>query len=171
MNIKTFISTTLFFTTIMFISIINVAHSTEKVIATVYNDGSNTSYKLIVADQDGRGIINAYKDVYESGKKVRRDLLNPDVITQSGMVLEQRDSHVIMKLVGNNFDLELGGMMVIDTLYNGVSGERRKYEVQLAQDKDGWKLFKNGSAINEIVIQTNKIRFIGAVGIKNLVMR
>jgi hypothetical protein len=155
----------------MIVSVLNVAHSKETEIATVLNDETKTIYKLVLVDHDDRKIINVFKDVYESGKKIRRDSMNPEIISQKGMVLEERKSHIVLQLIGQNFDLELGGMLLIDTLYNGVKGERKSYDVQLAKDKDGWKLFKNGKVVKELFIQTNKIKIFGSVGIKNVVMR
>lgn len=76
-----------------------------------------------------------------------------------------------MKLKSNNFDTEQGGIVVVDTLYSGVSGERKSYEIQLAQDKSGWSLFKQGKAIKEINIKANRVMVLGTVGIKNLVMK
>lgn len=172
MNLKSIISGTAVFTLTIMISIFNVAKASEKVLATVAQDESKTTYKLIVDSADGRTIRAFYKDVYENGAKVRRDLLDPAVIMSSGMILEQRDKHVLMKLKSSDFDRDLGGRVVVDTLYNGATGERRSYEVQLAQDnKAGWALFKQGKGISQIMIQTNRVMVIGAVGIKNLVMK
>ncbi len=171
MNLKFLFSTTLLFTTIMIATILNVAHSKETEVATVLNDETKTTYKLVIVDRDDRRIVGVFKDVYELGKKVRRDSLSPEIISQKGMVLEERKSMIVLQLVGRNFDLELGGTLSIDTLFNGINGERRSYEVELARDKMGWKLFKKGTVIKELFIQTNKIRIFGAVGIKNVVMR
>lgn len=171
MNLKSIISGTALFTVAIMISIFNVAKADEKALATVSRDDSKTVYKLVVESKDGRSIRVFYKDVYEQGKKIRRDLLDPADLMKTGMILEQRDSHIVMKLKSNDFDKEQGGVVVVDTLYNGATGERRSYEVQLAQDKAGWTLFKQGKAINEIMIQTNRVMVLGAVGIKNLVMK
>ena len=159
----------------MLISVLNVAHSNELIketeIATVLNDETKTVYKLVLADHDDRKIVNVYKDVYEFGKKVRRDAMNPKIISEKGMVLEERKSHIVLQLMSQNLDLEQGGLLIVDTLFNGMTGERRNYEVQLAKDNNGWKLFKNGKAIKEIFIQTNKSRFFGSIGIKNVTMK
>ncbi len=173
MNLKSIISSTAICTVAIMISIFNVAKASEKVLATVSQDESkSTTYKLIVDSPDGRTIRAFYKDVYENGAKVRRDLLDPAVIMKSGMILEQRDKHVLMRLKSSDFDREQGGRVIVDTLYNGATGERRSYEVQLAQDnKAGWTLFKQGKGINSIQIQTNRVMVLGAVGIKNLVMK
>lgn len=171
MNLKSLISSSAVFTVIMIVSIFNVAKASEKAIATVSSDESKIVYKLVIDSQDGRGIQHFYKDVYEDGKKTRRTELDPQVLMKTGMILEQRDKYVVMKLKSDNFDLEQGGIVVVDTLYSGVSGERKTYEIQLAQDKSGWALFKQGKTIKEIQIKTNRVMVIGTVGIKTLVMK
>lgn len=171
MNLKSLISSTTIFSVAMIISIFNVASAAEQALATVSSDDSRTTYKLVVDSLDGRTIKSFYKDVYEKGTRVRRETLDPNILLKSGMVLEQRDKYVVMKLKSNDFDREQGGIVVVDTLYNGANGERRSYEIQLAQSKTGWSLFKQGKAIKEIIIQTNRVMLLGAVGIKNLVMR
>ncbi len=172
MSLKSIISSAMALAIIIIISIFNVARAAEKVIASVSQDESKTTYKLIVDSTDGRTIRAFYKDVYENSVKIRRDLLDPSIIMKSGMILEQRDKHVLMKLVSHNYDSESGGIVTIDTLYNGATGERKTYDIQLAQDnKAGWALYKEGRGINQILIQTNRVMVLGAVGIKNLVMK
>lgn len=171
MNLKSLISSSAVFTVIMMVSIFNVAKAGEKAVATVSSDENKTIYKLVIDSKDGRGIEHFYKDVYENGVKTRRTELDPEVLMKTGMILEQRDKYVVMKLKSENFDIEQGGIVVVDTLYSGVSGERKSYEIQLAQDKSGWGLFKQGKSIKEIQIQANRVMIIGTVGIKNLVMK
>lgn len=171
MNLKSLISSSAAFTVVMMISVFNVAQAAEKAVATVSSDESKTVYKLVVDSKDGRSIDHFYKDIYEDGKKIRRTELDPQVMMKTGMILEQRDKHIVMKLKSNNFDLEQGGIVIVDTLYSGVSGERKTYEIQLAQDKSGWALFRKGKTIKEIQIQSNRVMVIGTVGIKNLVMK
>jgi hypothetical protein len=171
MHLKSLVSSTAVFTILMIITIFNVARASEHVIATISRDEGNASYQLLVDAEDGRDIKSFYKDVYENGKKVRREALDPEVLMKTGMILEQREKHVVLKLKSNDFDLQQGGIIVADTLYNGASGERRSYEIQLAQSKSGWGLFRKGKTIKEILIQTNKVMILGTVGIKNLVMK
>ena len=171
MNLKSLISSSAVFTVVMMVSIFNVAKADEKIVATVSSDENNVVYKLVIDSKDGRGIEHFYKDTYENGKKSRRIELDAEVMMKTGMILEQRDKYVVMKLKSNNFDLEQGGIVVVDTLYSGISGERKTYEIQLAQDKSGWALFKQGKTIKEIKIQANRVMVVGTIGIKNLVMK
>ena len=149
----------------------NVAQAEEKVVATVSSDENSTNYKLVVDSKDGREIEHFYKDVYENGKRIARDEIFAPVLISTGVILQQVEKHVVMKLKSNDFNLEQGGMVIIDTLYSGVNGKRKSYEVQLAQDKSGWSLFQAGKIIKDIQIKTNRIKFIGTVGIKTLVMK
>jgi hypothetical protein len=171
MNLKSLVSSTAFCTFILIITIFNVAKASEQVLATISRDEGSLIYKLVVNDNDGMEIKTFYNDVYERGIRIRRTELDPIQLYNQGMILEQRDKHIVLKLTSTNFDLEQGGIIIADTLYNGASGERRSYEIQLAKSKTGWGLFKKGKSIKEISIQTNKIIIIGAVGIKNLVMK
>lgn len=171
MNLKSVISTSALFSLTMIITIFNVAKASEKTIANVTSDNSKTSYQLVIDSNDGRSIKTFYKDVYVSGKKIRREALDAQVMIKTGMILEQRDKYIVMKLKSNDFDLDQGGIVTVDTLYNGASGERRGYEIQIAQSKNGWSLFKQGKAISQIIIQTNRVMILGEVGIKNLVMK
>lgn len=171
MHLKSLLSTVMFCTLVLIFSVLNVAKAGEQVIASISRDDGLAVYKLVVSDNDGREIKTFYKDVYEKGVKIRRDSLNPDALMKDGMILEQRDKYVVLKLKGNNFNLDQGGVIIADTLYNGATSERRSYEIQLAKSKTGWTLFRNNKSVKEIFIQTNKVIFFGAVGIKNLVMK
>lgn len=171
MNLKSLLSTVMFCTLVLIFSVLNVAKANEQVIASISRDDGNVVYKLVVSDNDGREIKTFYKDVYEKGVKLRRDALNPSGLMKDGMILEQRDKHVVLKLKGSNFNLDQGGVIIADTLYNGATGERKSYEIQLAKSNSGWALFRKNKGVKEIFIQTNKVLFLGTVGIKNLVMK
>ena len=169
MILKSLISTTI--TAIMMLSTLNIAQAAEKVVAVVSSDENSTIYKLVVDTKDGRAIKHFYKDVYVNGKKTARDEIQEKVLVKTGVILEQREKHVVMKLKSNDFNLEQGGIVIVDTLYSGVSGQRKSYEIQLAQDKSGWSLFKEGKIITEIQIKTNRVKLLGSIGIKSLVMK
>lgn len=172
MNLKSLISSTIVFAILISASIFSVAHANEQVIATVTSDENRAIFKLVIDSLDGRTITTFYKDYYIDGQKVYRDTFSPEgLLMKKGMILEQREKYIIMKLKSNNFDLEQGGVVVVDTLYNAISGERKSYEIQLAQGNSGWTLFKHGKSIKDITIKTNRVMLIGAVGIKNLVMK
>lgn len=146
----------------------------EEVIATITNDENKQVYTFVAeTDETTDSIKSFFKDNYSAaGKKVDRELLASDKLTEGGLVLEKRGEHEVLKLESNSFDLEQGGMVTIDTLYNGVNGQRKEYSLQLAKAKDGeWRLFKGEQVVSKLHIVVNKKFMIGAVGVKEIVMK
>lgn len=105
------------------------------------------------------------------GVKIKRIILNPeDLTTTNGVVLEERDGYNVLNLKSYNFDHERGGRITIDTLFSGFTGERRDYDVELAKDKVGWKLFRNKKVVTKFHIKVNRSIILGVVGIKTFDM-
>lgn len=148
------------------------ANASEQSLATIGNDETKKTYQLVIdSSEDTRSIKTFYKDVYLDGKKLTREKLDFHALKNTGMILEQRDKYVVLKLRSTNFDEFSGGIITVDTLFNGANGTRKTYDIQLAKDKSGWSLFNSGKIVKQIFIQTNKVMFLGAVGIKNLIMK
>lgn len=167
LNFKTLFA--LLLSTNLFMSI---AHASEQTLATISNDESKNTYQLVVDSTEGnRAIKTFYKDIFLNGKKVSREALDYRVLVRTGMILEQREKYVVMRLKSDNFDEQQGGIITVDTLYNGANGTRKAYDISLAKDKAGWALINQGKIVKQIFIQTNKVMLIGSVGIKNLVMK
>ena len=146
-------------------------NASEQTIATITNDMDSNSYMLVVdSSADDREIKSFYKDIYKNGKKIGRESFNYRTLT-SGMILEKKDKYTVLKLLSTNFDYQQGGLIVIDTLLNGADGSRKKYEIELSKDNNGWLLTNKGKSIKQIFIQTNKVLVLGVVGIKNIVMK
>jgi hypothetical protein len=146
----------------------------EEVIATITNDENKQIYTFVAETNDETDSIKAfYKDNYSSaGMKVDRELMASEKLTEGGLVLEKRGDHEVLKLNSENFDLEQGGMVTIDTLYNGVNGQRKEYDLQLAKATDGeWRLFKGKNVVSKLHIVVNKKFMLGAVGVKEIVMK
>jgi hypothetical protein len=150
----------------------SITKASEQALATISNDESKNTYQLVIDSTDGnRAIKTFYKDIFLGGRKISREALDYRVLVRTGIILEQRDKYIVMRLKSNNFDEEQGGVITVDTLFNGANGTRKAYEISLAKDKAGWELMSQGKVIKQIYIQTNKVKFLGSVGIKNLVMK
>jgi hypothetical protein len=145
----------------------------EEILATITNDQDNSVFKFVAeTDEETNSIKSLYKDEYENGQKTERDILSSEGLTNSeGMVLQKKGEREIINLKSDNFNLDDGGTVKIDTLYNGVNGERREYEVEIAQSNEGWKLFKGPKTISHLHLVINKKMIIGAVGVKDIVMK
>lgn len=144
----------------------------EEVLSVTDNDDNNEVYNLVVGvDDTTLSLKDLFKDTYVAGKKIKRDVLNPeDLKTPQGVILEKRDNYNVLNLKSDNFDYDRGGRIVIDTLYNGISGVRKNYEVELARDKNSWKLFKGTAVVSKFHVKVNKVIVVGKVGIKTIIM-
>ena len=146
----------------------------EEIIATITNDENKQVYTFVAETNEQTDTIQSfYKDNYSaSGKRVDRELMASEKLTDGGIVLEKRGKHEILKLESDNFDLDQGGMVTIDTLYNGVNGQRKEYQLQLAKAQDGaWRLFQGSKIISKLHIVVNKKLLLGAVGVKVIQMK
>lgn len=161
---KIFILLSIVFSTLLF--------ADEEVLSTTDNDDNQEVYKLIViVDNNTQTLHGLRKDTYLNGNIIKRDDLNPlDLKTENGIVLEKRGQYNVLNLKSDNFDYDRGGKIIIDTLYNGITGERKTIDLELAKDKASWKLFRNKIAVSRFHVQVNKIIIFGTVGIKNIVM-
>lgn len=148
------------------------AFAYEEVLSVTDNDDNKEIYKLIVeVDDSTQSLKEIFKDTYVNGAKIKRDVFNPnDLSTNHGLILEQRDGYNILNLKSNNFDYDRGGRIIIDTLYNGITGERRGYDIELAKDKAGWRLFSNKKIVTKFHVKVLKVIIVGTVGIKSLTM-
>lgn len=144
----------------------------EEILSVTDNDDNNEVYNLVVnVDDSTQSLKELYKDTYVGGKKIRRDKLNPDHLkTNEGVILEKRDNYNVLNLKSDNLDFDRGGRITIDTLYNGISGERKQVDVELAKDKNAWRLFKEKKAVSRFHVRVNKVIILGTVGIKTIVM-
>lgn len=148
-----------------------VVSAKEEVLATITNDDNKEIFTFVANTDDSTKTLKTFfKDDYLNGKKIEREILPTKDLTNEGVVLDKRGDHTVINLKSSNFDYVRGGTVTIDTLYNGVTGERKEYEVELAKDKDGWKLFNGRNAISKLHIEVNKKALLGTIGVKNIRM-
>ncbi|MGZ3787191.1 MAG: hypothetical protein ACXVLQ_01640 [Bacteriovorax sp.] len=143
----------------------------EEVLAIITNDDNKDVFTFVAnADDTGQSLKGFFKDDYVDGKKIEREVLPTKDLSKNGLVLDKRKDLTIINLKSDNFDYQRGGTVTIDTLYNGVTGERKQYEVEIAKDQNGWKLFNKKNVVSKLHIEVNKKAMIGAVGVKNIRM-
>ncbi|MDD4976540.1 MAG: hypothetical protein PHY93_19445 [Bacteriovorax sp.] len=146
--------------------------ASEEILSITDNDDNNEVYSLVANVEDNTQTLkNLYKDTFINGKKIRRDDLNPlDLKNTEGVILEKRDKYNVLNLKSDNFDYDRGGKIIIDTLYNGITGDRRSIDLELAKDQNSWKLFRNKVVVSKFHVKVNKVIVVGTVGIKTILM-
>jgi hypothetical protein len=147
------------------------AFAKEETLATITNDDNKEVFTFIAVTDDNSNVITSFfKDEYVDGVKITRENLAISALSNDGLALDKRDDLTVINLKSDNFDTGLGGVIVVDTLYNGINGQRKEYEINLAQSKDGWQLYDENRPITKIHLEVNKKLLIGTVGVKNIKM-
>lgn len=160
------------FTTTLFFSL-NVA-AKENILLTITNDEDKEVTRFVAeTDADDRIIKKFHQDTFDArGKLLKRiSAESRNLKNNNGMVLKAQDKYVVVALKCQNFDEQQGGDINIDTLYNGATGERRQYSIELSKDKAAWSVYMKDQKVKSMHLQSNKVMLIGTVGIKNIVMK
>jgi hypothetical protein len=143
----------------------------EEILAVITNDENHDVMNLVASSDDvTQSLKSFYKDDYANGQKTERELLPTKELLKEGVILDKRGDRTVINLKSDNFDFEQGGTITIDTLYNGVTGERKQYEIEIAKDGNNWKLFNKDNIVSKLHIEVNKKAFIGTIGVKNIRM-
>jgi len=148
-----------------------VTKASEQILATISTDVNSDHYQFVVeVDQEARMLKAFYIDNFIVGENRSRDALPIESFLNEGIILPKNGNRVFATINAQNFDRGLGGVIIINALYNAVTGKRKSYEFDLAQDQSGWKLFYKGKAISKIRAIAHKLPLVGVVGAKELSM-
>jgi hypothetical protein len=145
--------------------------ASEKILLTATNDEDSSLFKLIAKiDDETQSIVGFYKEEISKASKLSRELLPIQDLGKLGIVLVKHGNYNIITLKSDNIDLDHGGNVTIDTIFNGITNEHKKYELELSHLTDGWTFLNQNKNISKMYIEINRKVLIGAVGIKNIRM-
>jgi hypothetical protein len=120
-------------------------------------------------DTDGRTITHLYQETYENNKMQSKDEIDTEKLTHGGIVLLQKDKLVVVRIWSDNFDKDQGGVMYLDTLYNGISGERRQYELDVTKNETGIVLSNNKLDFTKMKFIAKRSKILGVIGIEKII--
>lgn len=141
----------------------------SEVLCTISSDIDNNTAKLTYdIDQDSNSITHIYQESYENGKLTSKDELDVNSLTHGGIVLLQKDKTIVVRVWSDNFDQNLGGVMYLDTLYNGLSGERKQYELDMYKTNNGLTLANNKVEFNKMKFIAKRSKLFGVIGIEKI---
>lgn len=140
----------------------------ENVLCVVSSDIDNDIGKIVYEmDEDNRVIKHLYQDSFHDGKLTGRIELDPKAL-KSGIVLNRKDKYITVRMYSDNFD-ETGGVLYLDTLYSGVSGERKEYTMEMAMGPNGPELIQNNVNFTKMKFIAKRSRVLGVIGIEKVV--
>jgi len=145
-------------------------HAAERLLCTVTNDLDSDVIQMVYEmDADQRMITHLYGDVIRNGKKVERFEMNTRELLNGGIILNRKDKYITVRMWSDNFDQERGGILYLDTLYNGVTGERRQYEMSMVMGgANGPALFQNKNEFKQMKFIAKRSPILGPIGIEKV---
>lgn len=148
----------------------NLVNASEQLLASVSTDATTDTYQFTIGVNDeDQTITSLYFDTFTDKKLGHRDELPVDTFIKEGITLPKRGKLNLVRIAGENFDKEQGGMVVIEAVYNILTGKRRDYEFHIAKQKVGWAMFKDGHLVTQVKAVAKKVPVVGIVGVKDLV--
>jgi len=150
----------------VFSAIFNLTYAVEKVLCLVTSDVDKDFGKMVYElDEDGRSIKHLYKESYSNGTLTNREELQIKDLLGSGIVLNKIDKHVTVRMYSHNFDAESGGVIYLDTLYNGVTGERKEYVIEVNHDGENAHMIFNKLEFSRMNFIAKRSKILGIIGI------
>ncbi len=142
----------------------------EAVLCEVTNDVDKETGKMVYDYDDETRVINhLYKENYVDGKLTSREELKVEDLLGDGIVLNRKDKYVTVRMFSHNFDEVRGGVLYLDTLHNGVSGERKEYTMEVNIAPGEVKMIYNKLEVNKMHFVAKRSRVLGVIGIEKVV--
>ena len=153
--------------TVFVMSLYNVAIAATQTLTTisVSEEKYTMQLELVV---DNKSDIKQFKLIeIVKGKTVEETIYDTDG-AKEGIILMEQSGREVVKLVSENFSPYNGGNVVLDYLYDGITGKRKSLEMDLSRDGDEWSLYINGRKSTTMHFVKNKKALVGVVGIKDI---
>lgn len=142
----------------------------EKVLCLVTSDIDKEVGKMVYEmDEVNRVITHLYKERWVDNKLIDRVELSVKELNGDGIVLNKKDKYVTVRLYSHNFDESSGGILYLDTLYNGVNGQRKEYTIEVRMDGGVDPVMTyNKTPFNRMHFIPKKSGIFGVVGIEKV---
>ena len=147
-----------------------VLANTEQNFLTTTIQGEKRVIELKLVLDDAFDIIAIKMDDIQNGRLFESSKF-PTQNVENGIVLFSAKGKEVLKLLSQNFTPVYGGLIRMNYLFNGLRGTRRNIEFDLVRAGDTWSVFQKGKAVRGFHIIKNRIRFIGEVGIKQIITK
>ena len=125
------------------------------------------SYMYIVLDKQGDISDFGKKDLNPHGKIISRVSFST-IEVLDGVVLKKQQGRNILIMRGHNMDSVYGGGLELDFLFNGITGSRKSFDLELVKQSHNWSLQVSGETIRHLHFKVHRKRFVGVVGIRRV---
>lgn len=151
----------------MFIAI--QVHAKEVKMAVIMSefDKNVTTYFLEVDDENTLHSLR-YKTVAPNGSIIQDQTVTPEQIMDNGVVVFEHRGYNAVILQVENFNVKTGGIIKINYLYSGVTGERHVRKFNLKLVGGDFLLFDKDTRVNKMFFEVNRNRVLGIIGVKSI---
>jgi hypothetical protein len=146
------------------------ANAADVNLVKITNQEDATVSVMFLEVDENKNITAFGKKRYVNGVQSVR-VVFPGNLTYAGIVLRRVKNKDLLILKSLNLDDRNGGSLEIDFLYNGITGKRKNFVVELGRTSDSWQLSKDGRIINHLELISNKVMILGTVGIKKIIVK
>jgi hypothetical protein len=141
----------------------------EVVLCEVTNDIDKEVGKMVYEfDEESRSLLHLYKDTYLNNQRTKREELYAKDLLGSGIVLNRKDKYITVRMYATNFDEVRGGVVYLDTLYSGVSGERKEYTMQMNIEPGKIDMTYENKEFNNMHFIAKRSPILGVIGINKV---
>lgn len=149
---------------------LNTLFAAEKVLCLVTSDLDKEVGKMVYElDEEARVIKHLYRERYIDNKLIERVEMYPKDLLGDGVILSKRDKHIAVRLYSYNFDESSGGVLYLDTLYSGVSGQRKEYPIEVRIENNNNALITyNQVPFNRMHFIAKRSPILGPIGIEKV---
>lgn len=108
---------------------------------------------------------------YTSSGQILEDVTVPaEKVIEEGVVLVYRNGYEAVRLEAEKtFDLKTGGGIILNYLYSGITGARRKHNLKVVIDQDFFAINDlKGNKVNKMFVLANWHRILGIIGVRDI---
>ncbi len=154
----------------LFFSISTIAAEIKICVITSDIDSEKTDLLLDFSANGDINSVRLYKTI-EGGKIVSDDTHPIERVVEDGIVASERQNREIVLLkTAKDFSPSLGGIIILDYLYNGIKNLRRTYKLKMTKFGTNIELSTmEGQIVNRLMFKGNRAPVVGVIGIKEIV--
>ncbi len=139
----------------------------EVSLVKITNDEDQNYSEMYVVVDEYNNITQFGKKEFANGKFFENFTYSND-LGYAGIVLKRLKERDVVILRGLNVGPQNGGALEIDYLYNGITGSRGVFNMELDRTSDSWQLMVKGRIIKHVHFKSNRKRFVGTIGIRSV---
>ena len=143
----------------------SVCFGKDHLLSVIETNADDRSFKLYVVTDENDNAKEIVLRTIGKNEEKRFDVKN----LKQGLVMIVKSGFDIVKLQSSDFEVDRGGHIKMDYLYDGRGGgKRRLKEFEGALDPNGWHMYSEGVQVKKLYLAANKIlwKVIGIKGVQ-----